>query len=320
MEYTPWVEKYRPKKLSNIVCHKNIIKSLGKMIKSNVMPHLLLYGNPGTGKTSTILSLTKKIYGNNASMMVLELNASDDRGINSVREDIKKFAESDNIFNRGIKLIILDEADSMTYDAQFALRRIIEKYSPSTRFCLICNYMNKIVPAIISRCLLLRFTPIDNDGLIKYIKIIEKNENLNMDNDVVNTLCYIANGDMRKAVNTLQSASLISSHITSELCNKMFGYPSKEEIINLLDVLILSKNYKYNMDYMLHYINKKKYSLIEVTDLLGKQFIVNYRKYKLSNEQLIKLMIELSDVHYKLTNSTDENIFTGSIVSIFYLN
>jgi replication factor C subunit 3/5 len=124
------------------------IETIKKLLINCSLPHLLFNGLSGTGKTSTILALAKELYGNNIRLMVMKLDASDDRGINSVREDIKGFAEKTNMFQKGVKLIILDEADSMTFDAQFALRRIIEKYSKTVRFCLICNYENKIIPAI----------------------------------------------------------------------------------------------------------------------------------------------------------------------------
>ena len=172
LESLPWIEKYRPQKLSNIVHHPNIIYALKKLIKKGQLPHMLFYGASGTGKTSTIMATAKKLYNEDISFMVLELNASDDRGINIVREEIKEFAESRNMFKTGIKLIILDEADSMTYDAQFALRRVIEKYSYNTRFCLICNYMNKIIPAIRSRCMQFRFSPINNDSINQYLNRI----------------------------------------------------------------------------------------------------------------------------------------------------
>ena len=165
MDTLPWVEKYRPTNINEIISHHQNITTIKKLLFGEALPHLLFYGSPGTGKTSTILALAKEIYGNNIRLMVMKLDASDDRGINSVREDIKGFAEKSNMFQKGVKLIILDEADSMTFDAQFALRRIIEKYSKSVRFCLICNYENKIIPAIKSRCANFRFNNIDN----KYI-------------------------------------------------------------------------------------------------------------------------------------------------------
>ena len=147
------------------------------MIKSGSFPHLIFYGISGTGKTSTILSICRELYGKNKTLMVMKLDASDDRGINSVRDEIKGFAEKMTINNKGIKLIILDEADSMTFDAQFALRRIIEKYSNSTRFCLICNYDNKIIPAIKSRCANFKFNPINEIFIKKKLLIYQKKKN-----------------------------------------------------------------------------------------------------------------------------------------------
>ena len=133
--YLPWIEKYRPQNFSEIISNKQNIIILENMLNDNSLPHLLFYGISGTGKTSTITSLAKKLYKNNVNLMVMKLDASDDRGINTVREEIKGFAEKKSMFQKGVKLIILDEADSMTFDAQFALRRIIEKYSDLTRFC-----------------------------------------------------------------------------------------------------------------------------------------------------------------------------------------
>ncbi|GMI10300.1 hypothetical protein TrRE_jg11793 [Triparma retinervis] len=149
----PWVEKYRPSSLTDLVAHEEIISVLTKLIESDKLPHLLLYGPPGTGKTSTIIAMAKKMYGEKKYKgMVLELNASDERGIDVVRNQIREFAGTRQLFSSGTKLILLDECDAMTSDAQFALRRIIEKYSTSTRFCLICNYVSKIIPALQSRC------------------------------------------------------------------------------------------------------------------------------------------------------------------------
>ena len=159
----PWVEKYRPSTLDDLVAHKEIIGVLRRLIQADKLPHTLLYGPPGTGKTSTILAAARDMYGANFKAMTLELNASDDRGIDVVRNQIKEFAGTRRLFSRGIKLIILDEADMMTNDAQFALRRVIEKYTSNARFCLICNYANKIIPALQSRCTKFRFAPLAPD-------------------------------------------------------------------------------------------------------------------------------------------------------------
>ena len=148
----PWVEKYRPSALQELISHEDIICTIRKFISEEKLPHLLFYGPPGTGKTSTILACAKELYSpKEFNSMVLELNASDDRGINVVRNQILSFASTRTIFNSGYKLVILDEADAMTNDAQNALRRIIEKYTDNVRFCLICNYLTKIIPALQSR-------------------------------------------------------------------------------------------------------------------------------------------------------------------------
>ena len=145
----PWVEKYRPSVLQELISHEDIIRTIRKFISEEKLPHLLFYGPPGTGKTSTILACAKELYSpKEFNSMVLELNASDDRGINVVRNQILSFASTRTIFNSGYKLVILDEADAMTNDAQNALRRIIEKYTDNVRFCLICNYLSKIIPAL----------------------------------------------------------------------------------------------------------------------------------------------------------------------------
>ncbi|KAK9269953.1 hypothetical protein L1049_025526 [Liquidambar formosana] len=160
----PWVEKYRPQSLADVAAHRDIVDTIDRLTSENRLPHLLLYGPPGTGKTSTILAVARKLYGAQFHNMILELNASDDRGIDVVRQQIQDFASTQS-FSFGpkssVKLVLLDEADAMTKDAQFALRRVIEKYTKNTRFALICNQVNKIIPALQSRCTRFRFAPLD---------------------------------------------------------------------------------------------------------------------------------------------------------------
>ena len=189
--FLPWVEKYRPYNISDIISNNENIKILSSMLSNGSLPHLLFHGTSGTGKTSLILALARELYGNNINLMVMKLDASDDRGINSVREEIKGFAERKNMFSSGVKLIILDEADSMTFDAQFALRKIIEKYSESTRFCLICNYENKIIPAIRSRCANFRFNPLSVNQVIVLLETICKNELLEYCNESLKIIALL---------------------------------------------------------------------------------------------------------------------------------
>ena len=233
MAYLPWIEKYRPKKMCDIISHDQNIETIKKLLLNNALPHLLFHGSSGTGKTSTIMTLANEIYSNNIRLMVMKLDASDDRGINSVREDIKGFAEKSNMFIKGIRLIILDEADSMTFDAQFALRRIIEKYSSTIRFCLICNYENKIIPAIRSRCANFRFSNIDPYHIKIKLKQICDLEKLSYDNGLIDTIAYLSNGDLRKAINILQTNAMQYNYLTIDTCYEIVGIPRASSVRKL---------------------------------------------------------------------------------------
>ncbi|BGO98389.1 Subunit of heteropentameric Replication factor C (RF-C) [Rhodotorula toruloides] len=205
----PWVEKYRPATLDDVVAHKDIISTIDQFIAKNRVPHLLFYGPPGTGKTSTILAVARKIYGSGAALRnnCLELNASDDRGIDVVREQIKTFASTkmQGGGSAGFKLIVLDEADMMTSQAQSALRRVIEQYTKNVRFCIICNYVNKIIPAIQSRCTRFRFAPLPQVEVEKRLNHVIKQENVNLTEDGRQALLKLSRGDMRRALNVLQA-------------------------------------------------------------------------------------------------------------------
>jgi len=201
----PWVEKYRPVTLDDVVSHKDITSTIEKFIDKNRLPHLLFYGPPGTGKTSTILAVARRIYGNEYRKQILELNASDERGIDVVREQIKQFAETRTLFSKGYKLIILDEADMMTQQAQAALRRVIEQYTKNVRFCIICNYVNKIAPAIQSRCTRFRFSPLPIVEVEKRLMNVVEAENVKLTDDGKKALLKLSKGDMRRALNVLQA-------------------------------------------------------------------------------------------------------------------
>ncbi|KAK0547539.1 Subunit of heteropentameric Replication factor C (RF-C) [Tilletia horrida] len=203
----PWVEKYRPTSLEELVSHKEITATVERFIEKNRLPHMLFYGPPGTGKTSTVLAMARKLYGPHHRKMTLELNASDDRGIDVVREQIKTFASSRDLFSKAgtFKLIILDEADAMTTAAQGALRRVIEQYTRNVRFCIICNYVNKIIPAIQSRCTRFRFSPLETDQVKKRLDYVVANERCNITSEGMNALLKLTKGDMRRALSVLQA-------------------------------------------------------------------------------------------------------------------
>lgn len=313
-DFLPWVEKYRPKTIDEIISHDQNIETIKKLLIGGSLPHLLFHGSSGTGKTSTIMALSKEIYGNNVRLMVMKLDASDDRGINSVREDIKGFAEKSNMFQKGVRLIILDEADSMTFDAQFALRRIIEKYSATIRFCLICNYENKIIPAIRSRCANFRFSNIDIKHINFKLNQIAVSEKLKFEPDVINTISILAKGDLRKAINLLQSISMHSDFITVRLCYETAGIPSNHEIKQIIEILINNK-IDFNKAYLVvnDLIKKQGYSLSTVLKELVIQ-ILNDAKIL---EKIPQTLSDLSDLENMVTKSTFGDIYITSLVGIF---
>lgn len=227
LEHTPWVEKYRPKNLDDVASQDHAVNVLKKSLVSANLPHMLFYGPPGTGKTSTVLALARELYGQDLiKSRVLELNASDERGIAIVRQKVKNFARL-TVSNASpedlekypcppYKLIILDEADSMTYDAQAALRRTMETYSGVTRFCLICNYITRIIDPLALRCSKFRFKPLANDNAVQRLRYIVQQEGLNVDEDVFSYLLAISNGDLRRAITYLQSAARLASATTDK--------------------------------------------------------------------------------------------------------
>ncbi len=237
----PWVEKYRPKKLDEIVGQDEIVKRLKAYVKAKNMPSMLFAGRAGIGKTASALALAHELYGDDISRNFLELNASDERGIDVIRGKIKDFAATLPYGGVPFKIIFLDEADALTRDAQQALRRTMEKYAKTCRFILSCNYSSKIIEPIQSRCALFRFKPLSDEDIIKRLEYIAKKEGLHVTKDGYKAIVYVAEGDMRKAINTLQVAAILGKKIDENVVFKVASRAKPEEARKMIDLALKGK-------------------------------------------------------------------------------
>lgn len=315
----PWVEKYRPKKLDEVAAQDHAVSVLRKTLQSANLPHMLFYGPPGTGKTSTILALTKELYGPDLKKSrVLELNASDERGISIVREKIKNFArltvsnpskkDLENYPCPPYKIIILDEADSMTADAQSALRRTMETYSNVTRFCLICNYVTRIIDPLASRCSKFRFKPLDSTNALDRITYVAKEESLNCNREVLEKILDISQGDLRRAIMLLQSSSKMVKHvdppeITALMVDEVAGTVPSEVLNELVDRISAA-----NFENIIEYVNnlmKSGWSAAAVVNQLHDYYINNDN---CSTEFKNNVSWQLFDIDSKLSNGTNEHL------------
>ncbi|OCK98218.1 putative DNA replication factor C subunit Rfc3 [Cenococcum geophilum 1.58] len=338
----PWVEKYRPNTLDDVAGHQDILATINKFVESNRLPHLLLYGPPGTGKTSTVLALARRIYGNkNMRQMVLELNASDDRGIEVVREQIKTFSSTKQIFSAApkagentslatFKLIILDEADAMTSTAQMALRRIMEKYTANTRFCIIANYTHKLSPALLSRCTRFRFSPLKDADIRSLVDRVIVEENVNIAPDATESLVTLAKGDMRRALNVLQACHASSTPLQPpgkpaldpktlerDLIDQTTIYdciaaPHPADINQILQDLTSTSD----ITSCLRSINAikaiKGLALADILTALSEELV----KKDVPAQTMVTWMEGLAEVEYRLSGGGSEAIQTGATVGV----
>lgn len=287
--------------------------TVNRLISANKLPHLLFYGPPGTGKTSTILACARQLYGPKFQAMTLELNASDDRGINVVRNQIKSFAGTQKLFSTGVKLVILDEADAMSADAQFALRRVIEKYTKNTRFCLICNYVSKIIPALQSRCTRFRFAPLKQAQISGRLDSIVEAEKVPTTPDGLKAILRLSNGDMRKVLNILQSTAMAHDVVSEESVYQCTGEPLPSDIEAILGKL-LNNTFKEGFDFVTMMQREKGLALADVVTRIATLVAA----MELPSHVLVFLLARLADVEHRLTKGTSERIQLASTIATFH--
>jgi len=309
----PWVEKYRPTALDDLVAHQEIISTIRNFIDKNALPHMLLHGPPGTGKTSTIVACANQMYGSSIRQMVLSLDASDDRGIDTVRDQIKNFVSSRSLVaNHLPKLVILDEADNMTNAAQFALRRMIEQYASNARFCLICNYSSQIIPALQSRCTKFRFGPLSPDDARARVAMIAANERLNLTPDGMEALLRIGKGDMRRILNILQSVSLSYQVIDSTNVHLCTGVPLPAEMDATFQSL-LQDSFAVCQGKLDRLRVQNGYSLMEVISEVHRRLAA----VTLPTAVRCRLHADLADIEHRVAQGCSEKLQLSAFVGAF---
>jgi len=307
-----WTEKYRPKVLNDVAGQDEIVERLQAYVKSHNVPHLMFAGPAGTGKTTCALALAKEIFGETWKQNFNELNASDERGINIIRGKIKDFARTAPIGKADFKIIFLDEADSLTNDAQSALRRTIEKYTHICRFILSVNYSSKVIEPIQSRCTVFRFSPIKPDDIKKYMRKIATKEKLEITPEGLETLIFIAKGDMRKAINILQVGASVNKKITEELLYETTSTAKPEDVKKLITTA-LEGNFMGARNIL--------YDLLIQYGLSGEDIIkqIHQSIYDLSipDEAKIRLIEKTGETDFRLTEGSNAHIQIESLLAQF---
>jgi len=320
LDNLPWVEKYRPVTLDDVVSHADITSTIDKFLDLNQLPHMLFYGPPGTGKTSTILCVARKIYGdkatgkngNNYRNNVLELNASDERGIDVVREQIKNFASVRTFGSSAFKLIVLDEADMMTQQAQGALRRVIEQYTKNVRFCIICNYVNRIIPAIQSRCTRFRFGPLPIVEVERRLQTVITSENVKLTEDGKQALLKLCKGDMRRALNVLQACHSAYDVVDETAVYNCTGNPHPADIEGIVDSMM---NEEFQTSF-------NRISALKATKGLALQDIIAGIYEFISTIQFpsatrVYILDELAKVEHRLSTGGSEKLQLTALLAVF---
>ncbi|MFT4303245.1 MAG: replication factor C small subunit [Candidatus Woesearchaeota archaeon] len=312
MEYSIWTEKYRPQNFDEMVGQNEIRKRIKAFIESKNMPHLLFSGPAGVGKTTMSLIIAKQLFGNEWKQNMLELNASDERGIDVVRIKVKDFARTKAIGNVPFKIIYLDECDALTKEAQQALRRTMENYTQTCRFILSCNYSSKIIDPIQSRCAVFKFKPIPKEEIFKILEKIEKSENIKLSENGKEALFIVSQGDCRKAENLLQSCAVLHNEVDEKTVYEMSSYAKPEELKETL-------NYAISGDFL-----KAKNKLLDIMLKYGlsgidiiKQIQQEIWTLDLDDNRKIELIDKCGEIEFRLVEGSDEFIQIEALLSQF---
>jgi replication factor C small subunit len=301
---TIWIEKYRPATLNDVVGQREIVERLKNYVGAQSLPHLLFTGTAGIGKTTSAVALAREFFGENWQVNFRELNASDERGIDVVRNQIKQFARTAPIGNATFKILFLDEADALTNDAQSALRRTMENYAHTCRFILSCNYSSKIIDPIQSRCAIYRFKPLDREAITEELRRIAKNEGLTISEAAMDAIIYVAQGDMRKAINALQGAAIINADISEDMIYEITSTAKPDEILELLHI-ILKGNFEAAENTLNELTVKRG---IAPNELINQFYRTLVNDTTLDRRLKVELISHLGEADFRISEGADQNI------------
>ena len=305
-----WAEKYRPQSLSEMVNQKEIVERLESFVKTKNIPHCIFAGPPGTGKTTAALCLARDLYGAGYREHLMELNASDERGINVVRKTVKTFARMRSIGEIPFKIMILDEADNMTRDAQQALRRTMERFTETCRFILIANYSGKIIEPIQSRCAPFRFTYLSREDQDIYLRRIIEKENVKMSDDGLDAIFEVCGGDLRKTTNTLQAAASLGRSIDAETIYSVIGRANPADVREMI-TLAMKGDFIGSREKLREMI--LKYGLAGI-DIIRQIHIEIFRS-GLPEKWKIKLADAIGEIDFRLIQGADEEVQLSALLA-----
>ncbi|KZX17016.1 DNA polymerase III subunit tau [Methanobrevibacter cuticularis] len=311
----PWVEKYRPQKLEDVVGQQHIVDLLENYVNEKSMPNLMFTGPAGVGKTTTALALVKSILGEYWHQNFLELNASDARGIETVRTKIKNFCRLKPV-GAPFRIIFLDEVDNMTKDAQHALRREMEMYTRTASFILSCNYSSRIIDPIQSRCAIFRFSPIKGSEIAKRLEYITKEENYDYDIAAIDNIVYFAEGDMRKAVNILQASASAGDKITEE---KVYDVVSKAKPQDIKDMITkaLSGDFMGSRDLLRETMVLQGTSGEDMVTQIYQDVTKRAMEDKMDSEVYIHLIEAIAQTDFRIREGANPRIQLESLLTKF---